>query len=88
MKFRFSETLFHKLLEMFVLLFFSTCDFCAKTTIVDVLYPDFALMEMPWSQFKPHPQFLPNHRVARTDDKKAPDTDVLYQAWEARAFIT
>ena len=88
MTFRFPETFLDKLLEYFVLRFSGICDFRAKTTIVDVLHPDFALMEMPWSQLKPHPQFLPNHRVARTDDKKAPDTDVLYQAWEARAFIT
>lgn len=88
MTFRFPETVLDKLLEYCVLRFSGICDFRAKTSIVDVLNADFALMKMPWSQFKSHRQFLPNHRVTRTDDKKAPDTDVLYQAWEARAFIT
>ena len=69
-------------------MFSGICDLRAKTTIFDVLHADFALMEMPWSQFKPYVQFLTHHRVACADDKNASDTDVLYQAREARAFVT
>ena len=88
MTFLFSELLLDKLLEYFVFVFSSLCDFRTEAAVVDVLHADFALMKVPWSQFKPQSQFLPNPGVTRTDNEKAPDTDVLYQAWEVRAVMT
>lgn len=61
--------------------------FGAKATIVDVLHADFALVGITGCEFKPHPQFLSDHRVARTNDKKAFDADVLYEAWKTRALV-
>ena len=86
--FQFPEPILDKLPEYLVRMFSGVCDLRAKTAIVDVLHADFAVKEMFGIQFKPHPQLLPNLRVTRTDDKKATDTDILYQAWEPGAFIT
>jgi hypothetical protein len=87
MAFSFAEAFLDELLEHLLLMFSGARYFGAKATIVNVLHADFALMEMARCQFKPHTQFLPDHWVARANDKKAFDADVLYQAWEARALV-
>lgn len=79
---------FDILLVCFVFLFPDIYHFRAKTTMLDMLHPDFALMGVARREFKTHLQFLPDHKVTRTYAKNTPDTDILYQKWEARTHIS